>query len=384
MELGAEWPGRVERATLLADKVSDWKPMQGKYPNWFAFQAARIRRAPMVARLRGLVEWQPLTHPEEGYTVVIGCMGALPDVAVMNLNLIRRMDTPSLRRVILVFDRPAADMPEGLLARIEEARGTIPVKVLNYSEHQAEVARSIQWGWVYAWMSWSTGIAHATTRYVLLHDLDAMPVNPGFFERRYQLAKDSGKAFFGIRWYKGNGIEPEDELTTTFEMVLDAQIIRARTRPFDGFNDIRMHKGRSVDLDTFLGSQIIVGSSGQSPIDEGDMVHPSQMICQYTDLIAGRNTGPQPKTNLPLMPAYMHLGGQSEPMRAITRHLESSDSPRLPFMGKEMDVSALSSHHWTWLERETRRLGEAVTGRVGPELDHYLGLMRRRVESNRT
>ncbi len=356
--------------------------MRGKYPNWFAYQAARLRRAPMVARLRNLVEWEPLTNPEEGYTVVIGCMASLPDVAVMNLNLIRRMRTTSLKRVILVFDRPASQMPEGLVDRIESARADMPVTVLHYSEHQHEIAKSIQWGWVYAWMSWTTGIAHATTRHVLLHDLDAMPVNPDFFEQRYRLARDSGKAFFGIRWYKGNGIEPEDELTTTFEMVLDAQAIRSQTRPIDGFNDIRMHKGRSVDLDTFLGSQIIVGSSGEAPIDEGDMVHPSQMICQYTDLIAGRKAAPMPKTNLPLVPAYMHLGGHSEPMQAITDHLESSGDARLPFMGKQLDVSMLTVHHWTWLERETRKLGEAVTGSVGPDLDKYLCLMRKRVESN--
>lgn len=356
--------------------------MRGKYSNWFAFTAARLRRAPMVAKLRGLVEWEPMTNPEEGFTVVIGCMAALPDVAVVNLNLIRRMETPSLKRVILVFDCPAQEMPEGLLKRIEAARGSVPVTVLNYSEHQASVARRIQWGWVYAWMSWTTGIAHATTRHVLLHDLDAMPVRADFFERRYQLAKAAGKSFYGIRWYKGNGIEPEDELTTTFEMVLDAVKVRAGTRPFDGFNDIRMHRGRSVDLDTFLGSQIRLGDSGQSPIDEGDMVHPSQMICQYTDLIAGRNTGAMAKTNLPLMPAYMHLGGQSEPMEAITRHLEGDGSARLPFMGRELDVSKLAPHHWTWLERETRKLGEAVAGGVGPELDRYLGLMRERVAAN--
>ena len=230
----------------------------------------------MVSRLKNLVEWQPLTNPEEGLTVVIGCMAALPDVAVMNLNLIRRMSTPSLKEVVLVFDRPASQMPDGLMARIEEAQGDVPVTVLNYTEHQYEVARSIQWGWVYAWMSWSTGIAHCKTRHVLLHDLDAMPVKPDFFERRYQLAKGSGKAFFGIRWYKGNGIEPEDHLTTTFEMVLDAQVMRAKTRPIDGFNDIRMYMGKSVDLDTFAAFTRslpgeIIGPTG-NPLVANDLI----------------------------------------------------------------------------------------------------------------
>ena len=42
----------------------------------------------------------------------IGCMAALPDVAVTNLNLMRRMQMPSAKKVVLVFDRPASHMPE--------------------------------------------------------------------------------------------------------------------------------------------------------------------------------------------------------------------------------------------------------------------------------
>lgn len=356
-------------------------PMQGKYPNFFVYQLARLKRAPMVAQLRNLVEWQPLENPEEGCTVVIGCMAALPDVAVTNLNLMRRMHMPSVKEVILVFDRPAQEMPPGLIERLQSARGEMPLRILHYSDKQHAVAERIQWGWVYAWMSWSIGIAHSTTRHVLLHDLDAMPVRPDFFEHRYQLAKDSGKDFFGIRWYKGNGVVPEDHLTTTFEMVLDAQTMRAKTQPIHGFNTITKLDNRYCDLDTFLYSQLIVGNSGQAPIDEGDMVHPSQMICQYTDLIAGRNTHAMPKTNLPLMPVYMHLGGNSQPLHDIARHLEKEQSPRLPFMERTLDISRLTPTHWTWLEREARKLGEAATGEVDDALDGYLQHLRAQVES---
>ena len=360
----------------------DTRTMQGKYPNWLAYQAARLKRMPMVSQLRDLVSWEPLAQPEEGYTVVIGCMAALPDVAVTNLNLMRRMNMPSAKQVILVFDRPKPLMPEGLTGHIEEARGDIPITILNYSEKQHAVAERIKWGWVYAWMSWSIGIGASTTRHVLLHDLDAMPVNPDFFERRYELAKDSSKAFFGIRWYKGNGIEPADKLTTTFEMVLDAQVMRAKTKPIHGFNTIRKLGTRACDFDTFLYSQLLVGSSGEAPIDEGDMVHPSQMICQYTDMVAGRNPGPMPKTNLPLMPIYMHLGGHAEPMQTITRHLQETGDARLPFMGKVLDISKLTSHHWVWLEAEARKLGMAAAGEISQELDTYLRLLRERVEAN--
>jgi len=356
--------------------------MRGKYPNPVMFHLARLKRAPMVSSLRGLVSWEPMASPEDGYTVVIGCMAALPDVAVANLNLMQRMTIPSAREVVLVFDRPADQMPGGLAERIDEARGSMPVKLLHYSDRQHAVAERFKWGWVYAWMSWTIGIANSSTRHVLLHDLDAMPVNPDFFEQRYQLAKESGKAFFGIRWYKGNGIDPEDKLATTFEMVLDAQRLRAETNPIDGFNTIRKYDGRGVDFDTFLNSQTIIGSSGQSPIDEGDMVHPSQLICQYTDLMAGRNTTPMPRTNLPLMPAYMHIGGRSGPMNEISEHLERVGDARLPFMDRVLDVSKLTAQHWVWLDREARRLAEAATGAVGDELQRYLKLMGQRVEAN--
>jgi hypothetical protein len=352
--------------------------MQGKYTSRWAFMAARLKRLPMERLLRDLVQWQPMTTPQPGYTPIIGCMASIPEVALANVKLMSRMDLSNAREVILVFDRPARLMPAGFSDRLEEARGSMPVRLLHYSDRQHAAAERIRWGWVYAWMSWTTGIAHAQTRHVILHDLDAMPVEPGFFERRYRMALDRRATFFGIKWYRGNGIVHEDRLTTTFEMVMDAARVREASRPFDAFNKITVFNGRSVDFDTFLHTQARLNESDQAPIDETDVVHPSQMICQYTDLLAGRSTGPVANTNLPLMPAYMLLGGRGDLLESICEHLDRGGGQRLPFLETQLDVSAVTPAHWDWLDKQARRLESAVGGSAGPKLDRYLRLLAER------
>lgn len=353
--------------------------MRGKYGNIFSHTMARMRRIPMNTLLRNQVSWEPMADPQPGYTPIIGCMAAIPEVALANVRLMSRMDLTNAKEVILVFDRPPSLMPEGFADRLEEARGEMPVRLLHYSDSQHAAAERIKWGWVYAWMSWTTGIANATTRHVILHDLDAMPINPAFFEERYQLAAERDATFFGIRWYRGNGIEHADELTTTFEMVMDAARVREASEPYQAFNRIDVFNGKSVEFDTFLYTQSLVGNADQAPIAETDVVHPSQMICQFTDLLAGRNTHAMPTTNLPLMPAYMSLGGRGDLLASITDHLEAGGDHKLPFLGAKLDVSALTAKHLDWLELQTERLEQAATGGVRPEIARYLRLLRERV-----
>lgn len=356
--------------------------MRGKYSNRLSHTLARLRRFPMNAMLRDKVAWQPMESPEPGYTPIIGCMAAIPEVALANVRLMSRMDLTNAKEVILVFDRPPALMPEGFADRLEEARGDMPIRLLHYSDAQHAAAERIRWGWVYAWMSWTTGIAHAATQHVILHDLDAMPINPSFFENRYRLACDSDATFLGIRWYRGNGLEHADQLTTTFEMVMDAARVRETTEPYQAFNRIDTFNGKSVEFDTFLYTQsLLPGESDQVPIDETDVVHPSQMICQFTDLLADRNTHAMPATNLPLMPVYMLLGGRRDLLDAMTEHLAKGGDDQLPFFGKRLDVSALTPKHLDWLEKQGRRLDTAATGSVRDEVERYLGLLRSRVES---
>ncbi len=49
--------------------------------------AKQAKRLPLNLALRDLVSWEPLSQPEEGYTVAIACMKALAPVALANLRL---------------------------------------------------------------------------------------------------------------------------------------------------------------------------------------------------------------------------------------------------------------------------------------------------------
>ena len=55
-------------------------------------------------------------------------------------------------------------------------------------------------------------------------------------------------------------------------------------------------EGRSVDFDTFLSGQARAGRICVLPIAEEDIVHPSQMICQFTALLNRRGYVPSQAT----------------------------------------------------------------------------------------
>ncbi|MEO0630536.1 MAG: hypothetical protein AAFY46_07380, partial [Planctomycetota bacterium] len=105
--------------------------MPGKYGNRFSHTLAQLRRLPMNALLRDKVTWSPMENPEPGYTPIIGCMAAIPEVALANVRLMSRMDLSNAKEVILVFDRPPALMPEGFADQLEAARGDMPVRLLH-------------------------------------------------------------------------------------------------------------------------------------------------------------------------------------------------------------------------------------------------------------
>ena len=215
-----------------------------KYTSALAYLAARARRAPLRLALRDLVRWEPLPDPEPGYTVVIAAMRDLAEVCLANLELVGRMNLGNARELLVVMDCTADELPEGFVERATDLVRQVPVRVLTYNAAQHRVSHFIDWGWVYSWLSWSKAIAAARSRYVLLHDLDAMPLDPDLFERQYRAIEDSDAAFQGVSWYTSSGFKPEDRLATTFEMILDAAVVRATFQPLDAFNDHGIAPGR--------------------------------------------------------------------------------------------------------------------------------------------
>jgi hypothetical protein len=92
----------------------------------------------------------------------------------------------NLREVILTIDGSEEEVGFNVVERAREVAPGLPVRVIHYTEKQRAVTRKIDWGWVYAWLSWCVGIANTTTRYAMLHDFDALLLRPDVLEERYR------------------------------------------------------------------------------------------------------------------------------------------------------------------------------------------------------
>jgi hypothetical protein len=336
------------------------------------FLAKRLKRLPMNVLIRNLATWKPTDGQVEGYSVAIACMRDLAPVAVANLKLCARTKNALLREIILVFDCPVDQIPESVKQAVQEASGTISVALLGYDERQHRVARWINWGWVYSWLSWCLAIGHASTRAVVIHDLDALPLSLDFFEQIYDHWVQEGAEFCGIHRYKGNGTDESMGLVATFELVLDVAYIRRRFRPFDLFNKVRIVNDRVVDFDTMLFAQWQSPRRAFRPIDEMQLVHPSQLICQYTDLISGRSDFLGRNNALPMLAYFMYLGGDPGPMSSSTPHLTEAGARSIALFGRMAYIDGIAPEAWAWMEKQIRRIEQHLFDATRPEVETYL------------
>lgn len=353
--------------------------MQGKYKTWVQFTIARISRAICHQRLRHLITWKPLRNPKSGYTIIIGCNTPLAEMVGANLRMLQQQRMEHLDRIIIVFDRPKEQIEYPVEQEMRRMYPTLPLLFLYYSEKQARVTRSFARPWVYSWASWCTGMAAAETKYCMFHDFDAMLLNPDIVESRYLALKQGDAQYCGVRHYIGNGIEFADGLAVTFELMFDLQFVRQTFHPIQVINTIGRIKGRTIDFDTLLYAQTLAGKSFLLPIPEEEMVHPQQVIDQFTRLTQIPGWKPPETNNLLMVPYFLFLANDLKTMQKATEDLQSlstSAGTSIPFFGKDMDLYRLSSAHVDWLTKQAVRLEKAVCGAVRQEVSDYFDAIR--------
>jgi len=345
--------------------------MVEKYKSNASFNRARFTRLLLKTAIRGLLRWRPLADPKPGYTVIIGCNSGLATMLKANLRMLAMQDRSNLDKIIIVFDAPK----DKIAVPIEDyARHTfpeLPLEFRYYTQWQYEVTRSISWGWVYAWLSWCTGIANVRTRYALLHDFDALLIRGDILEERYQKILAERVEYLGVRYYEGAGVTADDKLAVTFELMFDAAFVRSRFRPIELFNHPTRFKGRRVEFDTFLSAQSQAGTASIHPIDEDSMVHPTQMICQFTDFMNRRNYTPPLETTLPMIPYFCHLAGDSTLLLSISGSFSRASDGVVEFWGRPLSLGRLNPDMAAWLKKQAYRLELALTGDVRPEVSRY-------------
>lgn len=299
--------------------------MQGKYKNWLHFTAAFGKRELLRRRLRNLVEWPEGSALEPGCTAIIGMCHRLPGVLLGNLHCLLAAAWPELRHVIIVVDGARGCVAAELEAQAKAlSTPAVPIDIHYYSAHQAELTESLRLPWVFSWLSWSIAWSHCRTRHALIHDYDALVFGDTLQQRYDRFAADDA-AIQGIRWYSGNGVETSDRLATTFEAFVDVRWIRSRP-PIAGFHKITYRGGVSRDYDTLLHLQHAHTPETRRttmPMPAESLVHPSQMIHQYT--MARRFPGAaQECASLPMIPFFDFLSGDDGAIEKAAKQLEAA------------------------------------------------------------
>ena len=356
----------------------------GKYKSGLRFHYVRAYRALLRLLIRPLVDWTPLVQPEPGYTLAVACHDRFPEILVPNFELLGQQDLSNLKRTVCSFDGPRSPK---LLKAAESMQRRFPqlkLQFLYLSGLQALVVRLIRWGWVNCWLSYCKCIAASTTRYVMLHDMDAMLLDRNLIERRYQAIVARGDHFLGVRWYTYGGLSEDDRLLYIVEMALDAAFVRKRFRPIELFNHVCRVNEKALDLDTMLYPQLSTDRKSVIPLTEQEWVHPSQVISQYSYLARHGNGYVAPaENNLFFIPYFLYLAGDRAILAQHTSSLTNADTARVAFLDFEMDMRRLTDVHQRWVRKQVEQIEAAMVGGTRDEVEHYLCAIERHVQTAR-
>ena len=348
-----------------------------KYASRRSYWKASLKRRVLRSAIRGLARWHPLGESRSGYTVIVSAAAPLAPLVETNLRFVAGQDLTGLAEVIILLDIPGNVAVATIEDRLRHRFPTLPLRFAYFDRLQAGVSRLIDWAWVYNWLCWCNGIAQSNTRYVLLHDLDALVVKPDFFRERYERMLDSDVQYLGCHYYENGAIERDDGLVPTLELMIDAGFIRSRFSPIDIFNRIGRHRGRIIDFDLFQFAQSVAGRVDVAPLGEDDLVHPGQMVSQFTSYVGGRTDRiPQNRHNLMMIPYYFFLADEPDVLLRLKESLSRTESTAIDFFGGTVDVSLLLRHHIATCERQITRAEHALFGETRPEVREYVAALK--------
>lgn len=350
--------------------------MPGKYRSLHEYWAARLLRAWVRWRIRGLVSWRPAAADdlEDGCTVVIGMCSKLPKVLLANLTCLARHAWPGLRQVLVCVDAVEGTLAPGFEDDVVRRFPELRVRFFHYTPEQSRAAEwKLHFTHVYGWTSWTTCLSHVTTRMALIHDYDALVVGdalPGRCER----FRESGAKVQGIRWYEINGFHAADRLASTFECLVDVAWIRSHP-PIRVFSRVGRFGDRIVDYDLLLDLQANHLDPAQracDPMDLSVLVHPSQMIKQYTSFrkFPGKR---QPCYSAVMIPFFHLVAGQEDALRVATEALRSQGSASVDLLGDGvlMNLGDLETAHVDWMLKQACQASLALGHAPSRDLLEY-------------
>lgn len=333
-----------------------------------------LKRAPVRAGfVAAKPRWNPAPQSDEGYTVVVGVKHELVPIMHATLDLMLRADLPSLHEIIVVFDRTRTDALDAEVARLRRAYPGRRVRVRYYSPWQYRLARFFTLPWFYCCLNWCLGIEATTSDTVLLHDLDAMLLEPDVLEARYHRMRELGVDWYGDSPRVGRGALESDGFAATWEMFLDRTHVLDNHRPVGLMNRMGRIGDRVVDFDITIWAQHRGGRTLVEPMGDERFVHPSQVIHQWTEMQRQGVLEPLPGMMILFALYFLAMGGAPGPMEAFTRAAPDAPPTRVPVADHAIDCSAMTGEFVSWLHDEIGRIEHHEHGGVRPEVDAFLG-----------
>lgn len=348
-----------------------------RYPSWPRYWAAWGSRAALRTLLRTTIGWRSIERPKEGYSVVVGVPWLLWDLVQIPLLSLQRARRDRCVEVILAVDATEKKMKarygEEAIERIARNFPDLPVRILYYTPWQQLIAGMIGWNWVDCWLTWAMGLAETTTRHALLHDFDAVVVDPEFLERHYDIARGPGTVFTGIAREMTFAEPNVREVLMTIELLVDVQHLRSRYSPVELFNRVRLYRGRRMECDILRDMQLREPASAAKfhELREGQIVHPSQVVSQWRELQGSSDAfTPVGYTPLFVIPYFRHVGGDAAALPRITQALaDARDTIKLE--GKYLNLAKLNQNGLAWAANQIEDLDRYFSGAVTEPVKQY-------------
>lgn len=293
-----------------------------KYSSWLQYWVGVIHRIYIRSMVQWMVSWSETGKLASGCTVIIGMCSRLPDLLPANLSCLRRAQWPDLKEVIIVLDAPINGFSESFAVRICEEFKDLNVRFLFYTRMQSAIADLLKRPYVYSWLSWALAIKDVRTDSFYIHHCDALLLD-NVLQARYLEFKKSQRRMQGIQWYSANGIVSSDRLVSAFEAFVDTKWIR-KLQPIEMLNRVGWLDGRRIDYDFLLDIQknyCQLNQRGVVEMSQEEMVHPTQMICQYTAFRTFPNK-PMECAALVMIPLFYYLSGRKDVFAKSSREID--------------------------------------------------------------
>jgi hypothetical protein len=162
---------------------------------------------------------------DDRYSIVILTPGDLPFFMGIALETCAGQDLTHVEEIIVV---PDSQIQPGFEERFRQFTAGYPhpnVRLARLSAAEIAFNRFHPNPFNNCWHQLVTGIEHATTRHILLHDVDLFLLEPGMLRRHFEAYRSAGVDCMGVSpvwddWFRRQHL---DHLVATWELMFDKQ-----------------------------------------------------------------------------------------------------------------------------------------------------------------